>query len=284
MYNIDIDARAKINLTLDVLSKRPDGYHEVEMIMQSIDLKDHLEIELVPKKKIEISTDCKDLPTDDQNLVYKAAALMINKFDLDAGIRIKLNKEIPLAAGLAGGSADAAAMIIGINELFDLKKSEKELMAIGKSIGADVPFCIHGGTALARGIGEKITALRSAPEFELLLVKPPCFVSTKEVYNKLDIKNINNRPDNRKVVKAIENQDVLNISKGLCNVLEDVTFSMHPELLKIKAWLLENGALGSLMSGSGPTVFGIFESKSDVNRALEKMPFDKCNFFISGVK
>lgn len=279
MHKIDIDANAKINLTLDVLSKRPDGYHEVEMIMQSIDLKDHLEIELIPQKKIKILTDCTDLPTDDQNLVYKAAALMINKFDLDAGVSVKLRKEIPLAAGLAGGSADAAAMIVGINELFDLKKSEKELMTIGKSIGADVPFCIHGGTAIARGIGEKITALSSIPELELLLVKPPYFVSTKKVYSRLDIKNISKRPDNKKVINAIENQDILQISRGLCNVLEEVTFDMYPKISEIKYWLIENGALGSLMSGSGPTVFGIFESKSDVNRAIEKIPFTKCNFF-----
>lgn len=283
MQKIDIDAKAKINLTLDVLSKRSDGYHEVEMIMQSIDLKDHLEIELIPQKKIELSTNCIGLPVDEQNIVYKAAKLMINKFDLDAGVKIKLFKEIPLAAGLAGGSADAAATLLGINELFDLKKSKEELMALGKKIGADVPFCIHGGTAIARGIGEKLTALKPVPEMELLLIKPPFFVSTNNVYNRLDIKNIKKRPDNKKVVRAIEDQDIWHISKGLCNVLEEVTFKLHPELLEIKNWLLENKALGSLMSGSGPTIFGIFENRDDVKKALEKMPFDQCISFISGV-
>lgn len=283
MQKIDIDAKAKINLTLDVLSKRPDGYHEVEMIMQSIDLKDHLIIELIPQKKIELSTNCKDLPVDERNIVYKAANLMINEFDLDAGVKIKLVKEIPLAAGLAGGSSDAAATMLGINELFDLKKSKQELMILGKEIGADVPFCIHGGTALARGIGEKIMPLKPIPEMKLLLIKPPFFVSTKDVYNRLDIKNIEKRPDNKKVIRAIEDQDICQISKGLCNVLEEVTFDIHPELLKIKNWLLKNKALGSLMSGSGPTIFGIFENKDDIKKVLDRMPFAQCVSFISGV-
>lgn len=283
MQKIDIDAKAKINLTLDVLSKRPDGYHEVEMIMQSIDLKDHLIIELIPQKKIELSTNCKDLPVDERNIVYKAANLMINEFDLDAGVKIKLVKEIPLAAGLAGGSSDAAATMLGINELFDLKKSKQELMILGKEIGADVPFCIHGGTALARGIGEKIMPLKPIPEMKLLLIKPPFFVSTKDVYNRLDIKNIEKRPDNKKVIRAIEDQDICQISKGLCNVLEEVTFDIHPELLKIKNWLLKNKALGSLMSGSGPTIFGIFENKDDIKKVLDNMPFAQCVSFISGV-
>lgn len=271
MFKLDVDARAKINLTLDVLYRRPDGYHEVEMIMQSIALKDHLTLELLPGRAIEVCCSTPELLGDESNLAYKAAKLMIEEFSLDAGVKITLNKNIPLAAGLAGGSADAAAVMIGMNELFGLKKSEEDLMMLGKTIGADIPFCIHGGTAVARGIGEKLTPLKPVPKIALLLVKPHYSVSTKQVYSRLNVKDIKSRPDTAAMIRTILNEDVAAMAKGLCNVLEEVTFGLYPELSFIKEELRKNGALGSLMSGSGPTVYGIFETRSAAQRAAARM-------------
>lgn len=283
MSKIDIKAFAKINLTLDVLYKRPDGYHEVEMIMQNINLKDKIQIQLTSEKEISLECDCDILPTDGKNLAYKAAMLMTSMFDLDAGIKIKLYKNIPLAAGLAGGSADAAAVILGINRLFDLKLPLKELMALGKELGADIPFCIHGGTALARGIGEKIYPIDSYPNFGLVLVKPPFNVFTRQVYSRLDIKNIKKRPDNEKMIRALKNHDIKLLAKGLCNVMEDTTFEMFPRLLIIKEELLKKGALGALMSGSGPTIYGIFEDKKQAQRAAKSLDFYDSKIFVTDV-
>lgn len=271
MFKIDVDARAKINLTLDVLYKRHDSYHEVEMIMQSIALKDSITLELLPQKTIEIRCDNSGLSCDEANLAYKAAKLMMEEFCLDAGVKITLNKNIPLAAGLAGGSADAAAVMVGMNELFCLKKSPEDLKVLGKSIGADVPFCIQGGTAVARGIGDKLTPLKPSPKLFLLLVKPFYSVSTKEVYSRLDVKNIISRPNTQAMIYAILKQDVDAVAKGLCNVLEEVTFKLYPELAGIKRELKANGALGGLMSGSGPTVYGIFEGPEDAKKAAARM-------------
>ncbi|MDD4568619.1 MAG: 4-(cytidine 5'-diphospho)-2-C-methyl-D-erythritol kinase [Tepidanaerobacteraceae bacterium] len=284
MTKIDIEARGKINLTLDVLFKRPDDYHEVEMIMQNIALKDIISLELVSKRNIRIKTDCSELPCDKSNLAYQAAELMMNEFQLDAGICITLNKNIPLAAGLAGGSADAAAVIVGINELFDLKRPQEELMTLGKRIGADVPFCIFGKTALARGIGERITPLTPLSGFGVLLIKPPCFVSTKQVYSRLNIKNIKNRPDTKSMVEHIRRQNIGDIASKLCNVLEEVTFKLYPELVNIKNSLIQKGALGSLMSGSGPTVFGLFESALDARKAAGAITENGYRIFITEMK
>ncbi|TYP51656.1 4-(cytidine 5'-diphospho)-2-C-methyl-D-erythritol kinase [Thermosediminibacter litoriperuensis] len=282
MDKVELEARAKINLTLDVLYKRPDGYHEVEMIMQTISLKDRIVITLLPGRDIRIVNSCRELPDGEDNLAFKAAKLMMDEFGLDAGVEIKLFKEIPIAAGLAGGSADAAAVLEGLNELFGLRLSKEALMRLGERIGADVPFCSMGGTALARGKGEQLTPLPPVPPMSLLLVKPPFAVSTKEVYSRLNIKSIKKRPDTEAVIKSIEKGDVDGISQGLCNVLEEVTFAQHPELEIIKAWLVERGALGSLMSGSGPTVYGIFENRRDAERAAVSVP-PGCRIFITQV-
>ncbi|HHW03561.1 MAG TPA: 4-(cytidine 5'-diphospho)-2-C-methyl-D-erythritol kinase [Thermoanaerobacterales bacterium] len=271
MFKLDIDARAKINITLDVLYRRPDGYHEVEMIMQSIALKDHLTLELMPGRAIEVCCDAAELANDETNLAYKAAKLMMDEFGLDAGVKITLRKNIPMSAGLAGGSADAAAVMIGMNELFDLKKSGEELMMLGKTIGADIPFCIHGGTAVARGIGEKLTPLKPMPQVALVLVKPPYSVSTKQVYSRLDVKDIRSRPDTAAMIRSITDEDVATMARGLCNVLEEVTFELYPELFSIKEELKKNGALGSLMSGSGPTIYGIFETRGAAQKAAARM-------------
>lgn len=271
LENLTLSVCGKINLTLDVHYKRPDGYHEVEMIMQTISLKDEISLKLIPRPVIELTSNCHKLPLDESNLAYKAAKLMIEKYKLDAGIAININKKIPIAAGLAGGSADAAAVIVGINEMFQLNRPQEELMALGKDIGADVPFCIVGKTALAKGIGEKILPLKHLSGFGLLLVKPPYFVSTKEVYSRLDVKAIQERPDTMAMIEYINAQDIGKIAAGLCNVLEEVTFKLYPELDFIKKHLVSKGALGSLMSGSGPTVFGIFENIREAKNAAEKI-------------
>ncbi|ADL06840.1 4-(cytidine 5'-diphospho)-2-C-methyl-D-erythritol kinase [Thermosediminibacter oceani] len=283
MDKVELEARAKINLTLDVLYRRSDGYHEVEMIMQTISLKDRIVITLIPEKGIRIVNSCRELPDGEDNLAFKAAKLMMDEYGLDAGVEIKLFKEIPIAAGLAGGSADAAAVLEGLNELFGLGLPKEALMRLGEMIGADVPFCTMGGTALARGKGEKLTPLPPVPPMNLLLVKPPFAVSTREVYNRLKIDSITKRPDTEAVIRSIEKGDVDGISRGLCNVLEEVTFAQHPELGIIKAWLVERGAMGSLMSGSGPTVYGIFENRRDAERAAASMPLSGCRIFISQV-
>ena len=234
MEKLDIDAKGKINLTLDVLFKRPDGYHEVEMIMQTLALKDIVSLKLMSRPSIELDSNCPQLPLDEENLAYQAARLMMEEYRLDAGISITMNKNIPLAAGLAGGSADAAAVIVGINELFQLKRPQEELMSLGKKIGADVPFCIIGKTALARGIGDQLTPLRPLSGFGVLLVKPHYSVSTKEVYNRLNVKNIKTRPDTKTVIGHIEEQNIGKIASGLCNVLEEVTLKLYPALNDIK--------------------------------------------------
>lgn len=271
MEKLTIDASAKINLTIDVLFKRPDGYHEIEMIMQTISLKDEVSLKLIPRPVIELTSNCLKLPRDESNLAYKAAKLMIKEYQLDAGITININKNIPIAAGLAGGSADAAAVIVGINEIFQLNRPKDELMNLGKKIGADVPFCIVGKTALAQGIGEKLLSLKPLSGFGVLLVKPPYFVSTKEVYSRLDVKTIQKRPDTIAMIEYIKLQDIGKIASGLCNVLEEVTLKLYPELDFIKKHLICHGALGSLMSGSGPTVFGLFETVQDANRAADNI-------------
>ncbi|NLZ53355.1 MAG: 4-(cytidine 5'-diphospho)-2-C-methyl-D-erythritol kinase [Thermoanaerobacteraceae bacterium] len=284
MEKFNIYASGKINLTLDVLFKRPDDYHEVEMILQTISLKDEISLKLIPRPVIELSSNCLELPQDESNLAYKAAKLMIEEYRLDTGIAININKNIPIAAGLAGGSADAAAVIVGINEMFELNRPQEELMGLGKKIGADVPFCILGKTALAQGIGEKLLPLRPLSGFGLLLVKPPYFVSTKEVYSRLDLKTIQKRPDTLAMIEYIRMQDIDKIASGLCNVLEEVTLKLYPELDFIKKHLVCHGALGSLMSGSGPTVFGLFETVQDARRAAAKINLAGNEIFVSQVE
>ncbi|MFO7151899.1 MAG: 4-(cytidine 5'-diphospho)-2-C-methyl-D-erythritol kinase [Bacillota bacterium] len=281
MHTVELEAKAKINLTLDVLYKRPDGYHQVEMIMQEISLKDRLTISLLPQKDIRIASNSDAIPNGEENLAFKAAKLIIDEFDLDAGVEIKIFKEIPVAAGLAGGSADAAAVLKGMNELFDLGLSTQELMRLGERLGADVPFCVMGGTALARGKGEELTPLPPVPKANLVLIKPPYTVSTREVYSRLKVDYIRKRPDTRAVIDSIKKGDLEGISRGLCNVLEEVTFEKHPELEGYKEMLKGQGAFGSLMSGSGPAVYGIFEARKDAERAIESMSLPGCRVLIS---
>lgn len=271
MNSILLKARAKINLTLDVTGKREDGYHFVKMIMQTISLCDTVLVKKVPKPGIWLKCDVKWLPCDERNIAYKAAALMIDTFDIKEGVSISIRKRIPVAAGLAGGSADCAAVLKGINEVFGLGLDEERLMELGAKLGSDVPFCIKEGTALAEGVGADLTDIGPCPELNMVLIKLPVSVSTATVYKNLDCYNLPFHPDTEAVLEAIKNGDRKAIAEGLSNVLETVTVKMHPRIDKLKKTLVEYGALGSIMSGSGPTVYGIFEDKRAACDAADKL-------------
>ena len=263
MESITIAAYGKINLSLDVLCKRSDGYHEIETVMKSIDLKDTL---ILTKQREGITIECDNplVPLDSTNVVYKAYSILSDIYNIKKGVHIKIHKNIPVAAGLAGGSSNAAATLIGLNELWGLKLSKEELMKIGVQIGADVPFCIMGGTALAKGIGEKLKTINSTSEHLVLLAKPDIEVSTKDVYNSLNIADIGTRPDMKKMLKAIEDNDLHRISDNMVNVLEEVTAKKHSQIQYLKSEMIKWGAVGSLMSGSGPTVFGLFQNEKEL--------------------
>ncbi|MBE6007619.1 MAG: 4-(cytidine 5'-diphospho)-2-C-methyl-D-erythritol kinase [Lachnospiraceae bacterium] len=271
MTSILLKARAKINLTLDVTGKREDGYHFVKMIMQTISLCDTVLIKKVHKPGIWLKCDVKWLPCDERNIAYKAAALMIETFGIKQGVSISIRKRIPVAAGLAGGSADCAAVIKGMNDIFELGLDEQSLMEIGSKLGSDVPFCIMEGTALAEGTGNILTRLEPCPELNMVLVKLPVSVSTATVYKNLNCYELPFHPDTEKMLCSIKNKDVGDIASGLSNVLETVTIKMHPRIDNIKNKLIENGALGSVMSGSGPTVFGIFADRQTACDAADKI-------------
>ena len=249
-------ARAKINLTLDVLGKRPDGYHEVEMVMQSIELHDALEF-WPTGRDISLTVEGSDLSPGPDNLVYQAAELIRRQGKIRTGVQIRLVKAIPIAAGLGGGSADAAAALRALNEFWETGLSLSELMSLGEQLGSDVPYCLMGGTALARGRGEQLSQLPACPRLGLVLVKPKFSVSTASVYRAYAPGPAVRKPDNQAMIAALRNSDIRGIAANLANALESVTIRLHPEILEIKTKLLSAGALGVLMSGSGPTVFGL---------------------------
>jgi 4-diphosphocytidyl-2-C-methyl-D-erythritol kinase len=253
-----IKAYAKINISLDVVGKREDGYHLLKMIMQTIDLYDHINIKKYDNG-IKLACNKAYVPTDERNLAYKAADLFINTYDIDGGVEIYLKKNIPVAAGLAGGSTDAAAVLKAMRNLYKPEISDDELMKLGLKIGADVPYCIVGGTALCEGIGEKITRLPTFKNHILIVVKPSFGVSTKEVYKNLDISKINKHPDTELLIRSMEEENLFKVSKNMKNILENVTLRKHTIIKNIKKELLDMGAMGALMSGSGPTVFAFFE-------------------------
>lgn len=268
MNQIKLKAYAKINLGLDVLGRREDGYHEVRMIMQTVRLYDQLTIKKIPKNVISLTTNLKYLPNNENNLVYKAVQLIKDEYQITEGIDMKLIKHIPVSAGMAGGSTDCAAALYGMNRLFDLKISKKQLMEFGVRLGADVPYCLMRGTALSEGIGEKLSPLAPMPSCYILIAKPGVNVSTKYVYENLNLEELGSRPDIDGMIKALKNKDLLGISNRLENVLESVTSKKYPVIDKIKQSMIKHGAMASLMSGSGPTVFGIFEDHSKAKRAL----------------
>lgn len=277
---ISLNAHAKINISLDVLNRREDGYHNLQMIMQTVQLHDTITIYEIPYG-VEIKCEAPYVPNNSANIAYKAAMTLIEKYGLDAGVRIEIDKNIPVAAGLAGGSSDAAAVLKGINELFKLNLGQAELMETGKEIGADVPYCILGGTALAEGIGERLTPLTPLGDIPIVLVKPRMGVSTAWVYKNLDLNKLNERPDTKALISAIQNGDLRRISENMGNVLESVTLAKYPVIDRLKAELVESGALGSMMSGSGPTVFGIFESRDKAEKAFNKLKHEKCDVFLT---
>lgn len=258
MESIRLKARAKINLGLDVLRKREDGYHDVRMVMQTIGIYDRLIITRIPEEDIRIKSNLFFLPVNENNLIYKAAKLLKDRCGFAGGVEIDLNKFIPVSAGLAGGSTDAASTLFGINRLFDLGLSTKDLMELGVSIGADVPYCVMRGTALAEGIGEKLTALPPLPRCWILIAKPPINVSTKLVYESLDMNGVDRHPDIDGLIDAIKRQDINGVCSLMGNVLENVTVPLYPVIESIKNDMMDNGAINAMMSGSGPTVFGIF--------------------------
>lgn len=272
MNSIELKSRAKINLSIDILGKRQDGYHLVEMIMQTIDLSDVLRIKESEAEDIVIKSNSGDIPLDDNNIVYKAITLLRKKFNINKGIEVFIEKNIPVAAGMAGGSSNAAAVLVGLNKVWDLGLSEKELQEIGLALGADVPFCISGGAALAQGIGEELTHIKGLSEDVIILIcKPNLFVSTKDVYGGLDLNNIDNRPDNRYLIECLKNKDIKAVAENMVNVLEGVTSNMHSEISEIEKMMIDNNALGAMMSGSGPTVFGLFNNKENALNAKTEL-------------
>lgn len=251
-------AYAKINISLDVIGKREDGYHLLSMIMQNIELYDEIEIEKI-ESGIVITCNKAFIPTDERNLAYKAAKLFLETYNIKSGVSINIVKNIPVAAGLAGGSADCATVLKMLNDMFNINASEEELMKLGGTLGADVPYCIKGGTALCEGIGEKITPIKPFKNQIVLLVKPPFGVSTKDVYKAFDLSKVKIHPDTEDLIKKIENDDLNYVASNMKNLLENVTVRKHKVLYKLKEYLVRNGAVGSMMSGSGPTVFAFFD-------------------------
>ncbi|KMM35982.1 4-(cytidine 5'-diphospho)-2-C-methyl-D-erythritol kinase [Guptibacillus hwajinpoensis] len=262
---LSVKAPAKINLALDVLHKRPDGYHEVEMIMTNVDLADRLELTELRRDEIILESTSGFVPDDQRNLAYQAAALLKKKYRIKQGISIKIDKQIPVAAGLAGGSSDAAAALRGLNELWQIGLSYDELAELGSEIGSDVAFCVHGGTALAKGRGEVIQPLDAPPPCWVILAKPSIGVSTADVYRRLRTMEMKH-PDVKGMMRAIEEKNYEGICHNLGNVLEDVTLKLHPEVRQIKEKMESLGADGVLMSGSGPTVFGLTRHESRMQR------------------
>lgn len=274
MKKIRLKAMAKINLGLDVVRKREDGYHEVRMIMQTIRMYDQIELEPTEPTEapgIRVSTNLNYLPTNEDNLVYKAAKLLMDEFDVKKGLNIGLRKFIPVAAGMAGGSSDAAAVMVGVNRLFHLNLSQKELMERGVKIGADVPYCILRGTALAEGIGEKLTHLPPAPAGYVLIAKPGIHVSTKFVYTNLKANELESHPDIDGQIQAIRSGDLKKVAELCGNVLETVTIPAYPVIEEIKDVMKKGGALNACMSGSGPTVFGLFDDREKAKAVYENL-------------
>jgi len=261
-------AAAKINLAIDVLRKRPDGYHDVAMIMQSVALYDTITVRAL-KGEIKVTSNSDKIPADKGNIAYRAAEYLKMKYNVKEGVLINIEKTIPVAAGLAGGSTDAALTLKLLNKAWNLKLSKSELLDAGKKLGSDVPFCIQGGTAMAEGLGDKLTSLSGLPECLVLLAKPPVSISTKEVYEGLVLENIEARPDMKDMTRCIEKGDLEGIAGNMCNVLETVTVKKCPQIIELKERLLEYGALGSMMSGSGPTVFGLFKDSASAYNAYD---------------
>ena len=275
-----IKAYAKVNISLDIVGKREDGYHLLEMIMQAIDLYDEIKIE---KQRYGINLKCNKpyVPTDERNLAYKAAKLFMDKYNINSGVNINIKKNIPVCAGLAGGSTDGAAVLKLMNKLFEVGATDEELMELGLQLGADVPYCIKGGTALCKGIGEEVTELSSFKNKIIVLVKPPFGVSTKTVYQDFDLNKVRSHPNTKLLMKAIEEDDLNLVANNMKNLLENVTLRKHKILINIKEEMRSFGALGVMMSGSGPTVFAFYDDMLKAQKCFEKMKTKYNDVFIT---
>jgi 4-diphosphocytidyl-2-C-methyl-D-erythritol kinase len=267
---VSVEANAKINLTLDILGVRSDGYHEVEMVMQSVGLFDTIRLEKQPEG-ISLRLDAAELPADETNLAWKAARIFLDVYKIQSGVSIAVEKRIPIAAGLAGGSTDAAGVLIGMNRLFETRLSANALCELGQKIGSDVPFCIEGGTMLATGRGEILRRLPDLPAVSVILAKPPVSVSTAWAYKTFDRIGSAHHPDTKAMLAALSEKNQEKVAHGLVNVLEEVTIREHPIIATYKRILTDNGALASLMSGSGPTVFGLAESRENAEKAAQAL-------------
>lgn len=273
--HLSLKAYGKINLGLDVLRKREDGYHDVRMIMQTVGIYDRIDLNYQPSSGIEVETNLYYLPNNENNLVYKAAKLLMDEFGIRAGVKIRLKKFIPVSAGMAGGSSDAAAVLFGVNKMFGLGLTMQQLMERGVKIGADVPYCIMRGTALSEGIGEVLTPLPPVPQCQVLIAKPGINVSTKFVYENLHANDLrpDQHPDIDGMIAAIKAGDLYRIADKFGNVLETVTAREYPVIEELKSIIRESGAIGSIMSGSGPTVFGLFTSPKAAEAAYEELRY-----------
>lgn len=280
MKQIKLDAYGKINLSLDVLFKREDGYHEINTIMQQIDLKDVLILKET-EKGIIIESNHPKVPLDSTNLVYKVWKLLKERYKVDRGVHVTIEKNIPVASGLAGGSTNAAAVFKGLNELWELNLSQEELLELGVEIGADIPFCILGGTAQAEGIGEKLKRISSFSDKLVLLANPDICVSTPKVYEELQIEKITKHPNTEELIKSIERDDLKYLGDNMVNVLEEVTLKKHTIIKEIKVEMLKCGAIGSLMSGSGPTVFGLFDDEEALYDCKRKLEGKNINIYVT---
>ena len=271
MDTIRLKARAKINLGLDVVRRREDGYHEVKMVMQMLRLYDQIDIEKTQESGILVRSNLSFLPTDERNIAYKAAKVMIDQFGLEQGVIIRIEKHIPVAAGMAGGSTDCAAVLYGMNKLFGLRLNQKKLRELGVRLGADVPYCLMRQTALSEGIGEILTPISPLQDCPILIAKPSVSVSTRHVYEHLKMDEQTMHPDIDGIVTALADGDLYGVTDRMANALETVTVPEHPVIDKIKKQMMASGAVNALMSGSGPTVFGIFDDEEKAKKACEDM-------------
>ena len=274
MDKIELKAYGKINIGLDVIRKRKDGYHDLDMIMQTVGVYDDVIISRedgTQTYEIEVSTDADILPNDKGNLAFMAAKVLMEAYDIKAKVKIHINKRIPIAGGMAGGSADCAAVLRGVNQLFQLGLTDEQLQEYGVKLGADVPYCIVGGTKRAQGIGEILTDLPTPPKCYVIIAKPDAFVSTKFVYSHIRPAQIENHPDIDGIIESIKAGDLYGMCEKIANVMEDVTIPEYPIIQKVKDILKSNGAVNALMSGSGPTVFGIYDDEEKAKQSMDAL-------------
>ena len=274
MDKIELKAYGKINIGLDVIRKREDGYHDLDMIMQTVGVYDDVIISRedgTQTYEIEVSTDADILPNDKGNLAFMAAKVLMEAYDIKSKVKIHINKRIPIAGGMAGGSADCAAVLRGVNKLFQLGLTDEQLQEYGVKLGADVPYCIVGGTKRAQGIGEILTDLPTPPKCYVIIAKPDAFVSTKFVYSHIRPAQIENHPDIDGIIESIKAGDLYGMCEKIANVMEDVTIPEYPIIQKVKDILKSNGAVNALMSGSGPTVFGIYDDEEKAKQSMDAL-------------